>query len=570
VQYDRKDSIVATPSDGSIFRRRSLFKAAGLGIAGAAGLPVIAACSDIETGSGSSQETSGFDFLPEYKEWPLPVEPDLVGEPPNHPSGFTTYPDPVPAIESVPSNSGTFEITVPMWGEAPSPDEPYFAAIKEACGGTQVNLRQADGMTYAETSVQWLNANEFGDGIMFFSWMTGSNPNFQETVVNTFYDLTDIVKGDISERWPLLAGLPTASWGQSVWSTDPKDPDSARVFGIPGSFSGGPGNAVFARTDLLEADGLTMPTTVEELLEVARAWSDDAGGRWAFGGLDYLTPSWFGLASADGWAYIDGKLVHNCERPEYTEWLEFRRTAWDEKLVHPDIPSGTLDGQALHKAGTILFQLDGMSWWQGFVDQVAAESAQGTIAPLGALSAKGRKPLAYVNQSVDSWTFLRKDLSKEQVEEFLDFCNFASAPFGTTEYELLNYGVEGTDFNYGPDGVPVYTASGAKVVQAPVNHKTISGHVQQFITGTPDMVQARFEYDATLKDFAEVNIFEGMRVEGPADFKSAAQVLNDQQNDIAYGRAELSTIPDMVQTFLDNGGEAAREHYTAAYDKLHG
>ncbi|MFC3494314.1 hypothetical protein [Glycomyces rhizosphaerae] len=562
---------MATPSDGSIFRRRSLLKAAGLGVAGAAGLPVIAACSDIESGGGTSQATEGFDFLPTYKEWPLPVEPDLVGEPPNHPSGFTTYPEPVPAIENVPSNSGTFEITVPFWGEAPPADDPYFAAVAEASGGTTVNLRQADGNTFAETSVQWLNANEYGDGIMLFSWMLFAHPNFQETVTNSFYDLTDIVKGDISERWPLLAGLPTASWGQAVWSTDPEDPETARVFGIPGSFSGGPGNAVFARTDLLEADGLAMPTTVEELLDVARAWSDDAAGRWAFGGLDYLTPAWFGLAGAgDGWAYIDGKLVHNCERPEYTEWLEFRRTAWDEKLVHPDIPTGTLDGQALHKAGTILFQLDGMSWWQGFVDQATAEGTGGTIAPLGALSAKGREPLVHVNTSVDAWTFLNKDLSKEQVEEFLDFANFCSAPYGTTEYEIVNYGVEGTHFTYGPDGSPVFNEVGTKVVQAPVNHKTMSGHVQQFLTGTPDMVQARFEYNASMKDFAEVNIFEGMRVEGPADFKSASQVRLDQEADIAFGRADLSTIPDMVQTFLDNGGEAAREHYTAAYEKLHG
>jgi putative aldouronate transport system substrate-binding protein len=405
---------------------------------------------------------------------------------------------------------------------------------------------------------------------MLFSWMLFAHPNFQETVVNTFYDLTDIVKGDISERWPLLAGLPTASWGQSVWSTDPADPATARVFGIPGSFSGGPGNAMFARTDILEAAGQTMPTTVEELLEVARAVSDDAGGRWAFGGTDYLTPQWFGLAGGDGWAYIDGKLVHNCERPEYTEWLEFRRTIWDEKLVHPDLPSGTLDGQALHKAGTIVFQLDGISWWQGFIDQSTAEGTGGTIAPLGALAAKDRKPLVHVNTSVDSWTFLNKDLSKEQVEEFLDFCNFASAPYGTTEYELINYGVEGTHFTYGPDGFPVYNEVGTTVVQAPVNHKTMSGHVQQFLTGSADMVQARFEYNASVKEFAEVNIFEGMRVEGPADFKSAGQVLTDQQNDIAYGRADLSSIPDMVETWKTNGGESGRKHYTAAYDKLHG
>ena len=55
---------MAHSSDQAPFRRRSLFKAAGLGAAGAAGLPVVAACSDIESNSGSTQGSTGFDFLP--------------------------------------------------------------------------------------------------------------------------------------------------------------------------------------------------------------------------------------------------------------------------------------------------------------------------------------------------------------------------------------------------------------------------------------------------------------------------------------------------------------------------
>ncbi|GAB4004842.1 hypothetical protein GCM10029992_51000 [Glycomyces albus] len=56
----------------------------------------------------------------------------------------------------------------------------------------------------------------------------------------------------------------------------------------------------------------------------------------------------------------------------------------------------------------------------------------------------------------------------------------------------------------------------------------------------------------------------------PAEAKAAGQNLWDQQQDIAYGRAELSSIPDMVETYLNNGGEAAREHYTDAYLAVHG
>lgn len=563
---------MATPSRRSPFRRRSLFQAAGLGAAGAAGLPLISACGDIESGGGSAQVTEGFDFLPTYKEWPLPVEPDLVGEPPHHPSGFTSYPEPVQAVTDLPSGSGTYEFTIPMWGEAPSKDDPYYAAVHEAWGGTVINIRHADGNTFADTSAQWLQANEFGDGIQMFSWMLYAHPNFRETVVNTFYDLTDLLSGDIADRWPLLAGRETAAWGKSVWSTDPEDPESARIFGIPGSISGGPGNGMYARTDLLEAAGLAMPTSVEELLDVAREWSDDAAGQWAFFGTDWFTPAWFGLASGEGWVWDEeqDKLIHNCERPEYTEWLEFRRTLHDEKLQHPDAASGTLEPKDLFTAGTILFHQDGITYWSDFTNQVKGGEAEGTIAPIGAIAANGRTPLVHAVNDVEGWVFLSKDLEQEQVEEILDVANFCSAPYGTKEFELLEYGVEGEHFNYGDDGTPVYTELGTSIVQAPVNFKTFSGRVQTFLTGQPDFVQDRFEYNATMKDYIETNIWEGMRVEAPADSVAADQARQDQENDIAYGRAELSEIPSMVETFLKNGGEAAREHFTAAYKALHG
>ncbi|RRR96766.1 type 2 periplasmic-binding domain-containing protein [Glycomyces terrestris] len=563
--------MASSPRPSSL-QRRSLFKAAGIGAVGAAGLPLIASCSDIESGNGSTQVTEGFDFLPTYKEWPLPVEPDLVGEPPNHPSAFTSYPEPVQAITDLPSGTGTYELTVPVWGETPSGGDPYYTKVAEAWGGTVINLRHADGVTYADTSIQWLKANEYGDGIQLFGWMLGSHSNFTETVVNNFYDLTEILQGDISERWPLLAGLPSSSWGQSVWSTDPADESTAAIYGIPMNFTGGQGNAVMVRIDLLEAEGLAMPTTVEELLDVCRAWSDDAAGRWAFAGLDWFVPQWFGLGGTDGWNWDPDqeKMIHNAERPEFTEMMAFRRTLWDEKLIHPDAPTGTLDAGAMQQAGQILFTQDNIGRWNEYVLKVKKGEAEGEINPLPALAANGREPMVYMASGVDGWTFLNKDLSREQVEEILDVANWCAAPYGTKEYELLQYGVEGEHFTLDDEGNPVYTELGSKLIQTPINYKQMCGQVQTFITGDPDMVAKRFEYNASIQQYAAPNAFEGIRIEGPADFKAAAQTLWDQQQDIAFGRSELSSIPDMVETFLANGGEAARQYYTDAYKAIHG
>jgi putative aldouronate transport system substrate-binding protein len=94
--------------------------------------------------------------------------------------------------------------------------------------------------------------------------------------------------------------------------------------------------------------------------------------------------------------------------------------------------------------------------------------------------------------------------------------------------------------------------------------------VETFLTGDPDMVAKRFEYDASIQDYAMENPFEGVRIEAPAEAKAAGSTLWDQQQDIAFGRAELSSIPDMVETFMANGGEDARQYYTDAYKAVHG
>jgi putative aldouronate transport system substrate-binding protein len=563
---------VATPSHRSPFRRRSLFKAAGLGAAGAAGLPLISACGELGSNDGAVQVTeAAAGFIPEFKEFPLPVQPDLVGEPPLHPSGFLPYPEQAkPAIPNPPSNSGTYEITVPMWGDAPSANDAFYQAVYDAWGGTTVKLRHADGNTFADTSTQWLQANEFGDGIHIFSWMLYAHANFTETVANRFYDLSEILAGqDISERWPLLAGRPSNAWGGALWATDPADRENTTgIYGIPGDLSGGVANYFYARTDLLEDAGLGMPESVEEILEIAREWSDDRAGRWAFGGTDWFTGAWFGLAGNRGWKWDGSGLVHNVERPEYAEWIEFRRTLNEERLQHPDLGTDNFDGRAAWVAGDIMFGQGGTSDFVEIPNAARAANVELAIDAVAPLAFKGRTPLVAANLGVGGWLFLNKDLEREQVEEILDCANFCASPYGTSEWELLNYGIEGTHFTRTDDGTPEHTDQGAATVSSPVNFYGFSGTTQSFITGEPDIVQRRFEYNEMCLPYFEPDLFAGLRLEDPESLQTANQILDDQINDIVYGRAELSTLPDVVEKWKENGGDASRGFFEDAYKSL--
>ena len=61
--------------------------------------------------------------------------------------------------------------------------------------------------------------------------------------------------------------------------------------------------------------------------------------------------------------------------------------------LHPDAPTGTLDGNALHAAGKALFAQVNLVRWYEYTNLVKNGQAQGTVAPLPMLGAKGRTPV---------------------------------------------------------------------------------------------------------------------------------------------------------------------------------
>ncbi|EWS82483.1 hypothetical protein BF93_12300 [Brachybacterium phenoliresistens] len=559
----------------SALRRRTVLRTGLLGSVCAAGLPLLSGCGEISGGEGSVQTLNAeLDILPEYVEWPLPTQPDLVGEPPDHPSAYLTYPSPVPkAVPEPHGGSGTYRVYVPNWGPAMAKDDPYYDAMAEAMGGTRIEFVQNDPNAYTEASVQWIKAQEFGDAILLFSWMTGADANFDQTVVNRFANLSEVLAGDISQRWPLLAGRGDAAWAASVWAADPENPaETSGIYGIPWTLNGGPGNGFFYRADLLREAGLEVPTTVEELLEVARAWTDDPAGRWAIGGTDYMSRAWFRLAPGSGWIWDGSAMVHNNERSEFAEWVAFQRQIREEGLVHPSVGTPEFDGKALQRAGQVLLDQDGWARWTDMPAQVAAtgENPDFDLDVLGPLTFEGREPMYHGAGGVAGWLFLSNQLEKEQIEEILDVANWCAAPSGTVEAEMITYGIEGEHFERGDDGRPQFTEAGIAAKQDSFAFTAMSGMVQNLLEGPAEMVQRRFDFHASVLPVLVKDQFENARVTAPAGASEAGTVFDEKVNDIISGRAELSSLEDAVAAWKADGGDATRAVYDEVRKTLEG
>jgi putative aldouronate transport system substrate-binding protein len=135
----------------------------------------------------------------------------------------------------------------------------------------------------------------------------------------------------------LLKKIPKESWDNPRVSKD------GQIFGIPQDNPVLNSTVTYIRKDWLDKLGLEIPKTVDEYLEVLRAFkTKDPNGN----GLQDEIPfsarknfsfgfSFFGAydVQPESWSYEGGKLIPNIIKPEMKEALEVYKTLYEEKLL---------------------------------------------------------------------------------------------------------------------------------------------------------------------------------------------------------------------------------------------
>ena len=296
---------------------------------------------------------------------------------------------------------------------------------------------------------------------MIPGWNLNSIPRIQDAVENLFADLTPLLAGDISERWPLLANIPTPAWLECIWN--------GKFKALPQPEGNPFGNPLFARKDILDQLGLPYPTNAEELLETAREITDPAADRWAFGNIELFVHQMFRTPYQEWRLESDGRLVNAIETEEMrrrssSSIAATTRVSCTRTTPPAPRPTSSRSSAAASWCSAPTAGVTGKRRWPA----VASDNPDYNQQPVPAFAHDGGTP--QVNGSDPAWafTFLHRDLTQEQLEEILDVANWLAAPFGTEEYELHQYGVEGVHFEYDADGEPQLTAQGQAEAGRPV------------------------------------------------------------------------------------------------------
>jgi putative aldouronate transport system substrate-binding protein len=548
---------MATLERRPIGRRDFLRGAAGLS-AVLLGGSALASCGGNGTGTGSSAPSAAA-ALPDYVPVDI-VPPDLAATAEGVQAGYFRYPTQLVTTVDTPPGSGQPLDAMIVTYNVPPTNSQYVDAVNTALG-SDINLiyvPEPEYQTRFATVVAGGDLPELMQIPLF-----ANLPQLADFFKARCVDLTDHVSGEAVRDYPHLAALPTASW------RNPRI--DGRIWGIPlprNMFN----RAAFYRQDIVEASGESLPTDAESFLEFCRAFTDPAAGKYAIAGFDSGAISPLVLVLFSGMFNVpnqwrvedDQSLTYYIETDEFRESVDYTRRLWEAGVFHPDSPTLQSNRAAdMFNSGQVLISENGNTGWRTRHVQGAAVSPQIQVGAFGPIGADGGEGTHWLKEGAFGYTVISKD-AEDRVEELLGILNYLAAPFGSVEYDLLKWGVEGTHFTRDAEGpVPndlgkeevwvsyTYLASALDVLYSPglqseVTEPAHAWQTQMSKVGIPDPTIGLYSESAS------------------RTMASLKTLVNDELTAVVVGRKDISALDELAQTWRSRGGDRIRTEYEEA------
>ena len=541
---------------GGATSRRTFISLLGAGAAATAvGGVTLTGCSDgkAATTSGRAEtEDKLTGLLPKYIPYES-VKPDLPGENGASP-GFSKYPSQLQRAvpdKAVPSGKEVSAMT-PLWSPLPPGlgNNSYYDANNERIGAP-VRFNILNGNDYGDKLGPILAAGNVPELLCIPGWNISSLTRFSQAADKLFEDLTPYLAGDKASAYPMLANLPTRAWAYGVWNSQLK--------AVPFPGDGFPW-ALFYRKDIFDQVGAEPPKTADDLLALGKQLTDAKANRWAFGAIADEVVRAF-RAPADWRKGSDGKLVNKIETPEFEEAVAFVRKVFQAGYVHPEVVgNASADQNALFEGGKLVIRQNGLGGWHEALQRQLTINPKFNPQPVMPFAHDGGDPIVWGGDPAGIFTFMKKGLGEARIKELLGVLNYTAAPFGTEEYQLYNYGVEGKHYTRQSNGAPKLTALGQKEVSQ--TYIFLGGRPVAITESEyPGYVQAMSEWQNAAAKVRQKSLFDGIRVEQPAKMAALNQPFDDALQDIFRGRRPVSELKTAVKQWQTNGGDEGRDFY---------
>ncbi|MGW5639438.1 extracellular solute-binding protein [Streptomyces sp. NPDC003832] len=544
-------------------RRSFLASSAVAAAAVAGGMPLLAACGDSDSGSREGT-TSGKDakkILPAYVASNV-VVPDIPAKN-GSAAGFTSKLELADLKTSVPKKlgkGGKVTVMSPFWGSPPKGDNAYYRAMNDMIG-VDVQWQNQDGNTYEQKLGAVLASSEVPDVVVVPGWnMSGKIPT---AIISKFADLGPYLSGDAVKEYPNLAAIPSDSWQRSIFG--------GKLRGLPMPSPWAPSIAPLYRQDIFEQEGYEVPKSCDEFLALAKDITNAKAKRWACMDMKWTAFQAFGVLSGSekplGWNLVDGKLVYRIETEEYLEALEWSRKLFEAGVVHPDAKMGKNapdPGPKFAKGEFLIYAQNFSQWWSRTAEQ-AASNPDFKIWGMDVWGHDGGSPTMWAEQPAGIFAFVNKKASEAVVREVLAVANVTAAPYGTKEYMMTNYGVEGTHYTV-KDGIPTKTDQGnIDVLNAYVMIASPAATIAH--PDFPEVAKGQVEWQQRMGAFTRKSSFYGMQITEPSRYTNLSNDFEQLEDDIVRGRKKISDMQQAVSDWKSKGGDKLRDWYKQILDE---
>ncbi|MFM9456517.1 extracellular solute-binding protein [Streptomyces europaeiscabiei] len=536
--------------------RRSLLRSVAVGGAAAAAPALLAACS---TSSGDSDvSNAGKKLAP----WPTYTpargpKPDLAPTEAGVQAGYTAYPAELSkSVSRTPGDGSAVRVMSVSFGTPPKSASAnrFWAAVEKALGVKieYTIVPQADYQKKMAT-VMAGDADTLPDIINVFSGFV--LPREAEFVRRRAEDLTPYLSGDAIADYPNLANIPTHAWR-----------DMGRIggllYGIPLERPL-PGSTLWLNQGMFTDAGMKEGWTADDFAAVAKRAT---GGRtYALGAA---TGSLFGNAvhaaahnSPLEWAVTKGGTFEPALADErFKAALAFQARLREDGSYHPDATSvSQIDLTTLYYNGTVGSMQDGFG---AYLPKY--RETKGKLTPAAALpySVGGEPGGVVAARRSFGYTVLKK-AKKERIELLLRILDLLAAPFGSEEWELVHYGVEGTHFTRAADGSPQVTKLGEVENNTNLPLKYLAeGPQVLFVPGMPDAVRALHTWQRKVVPHAIRNASFGLQSATKNSQGTTLKALvEDTITGIVAGRLPMSEWDATVKKWRQRGGDRMAEEF---------
>lgn len=352
-----------------------------------------------------------------------------------------------------------------------------------------------------------------------------------------------------------------------------------KLYAIP-SYRVYRGFPVHVRADWLDKLNLNMPTTIDELWQVAEAFAtrdpDGNGKKDTYGlmwwqnlsGLDQIM-SGFGIVSS--WE-VDkpGHIIPAFVTGKYKNMLAWLRKGIEAGIFDPDSVIMKRDDvetvkATAGKAGIFYTGLGGQT-----LNTLTKNTSTAKLMPLPPiLTPEGKYAYTIPFLWIGMWVISKAIKSKEDVSRILRFVDFASSPEGA---DLMDYGVPG-DFDVRPDGTKVVNekgkadgASALWLIPPPDKYLYVT---QERATGHPELAEAQRRLVDSIESVINPDpiLFS---FPGPVELQKGSALAtkrNEVFSKIIAGQLPIVAFDDWVNEWRKNGGDEIIEERSKSYSE---